>query len=704
MTLGTRLLQILLFILVCSLTLIGVNSQETIEKSDKNHICDTIQNSLNIQRQWEQYIDVNEKPCDDFWDYACGNWQPSALLRFAQPKDTLTMMKASNKYLLLQYLDEVERLEEGEVTKQPIHKFYKSCLYKSVYKPMNWEKKSIRDYTEILTNITANWPLLKKNFTAENLNDSFNWKLVAAEMRKYGAQTFFSSKIQPNWQNSQQLIFYIMPPSFQFLKARQSDVIVDPESEFLYTRYIKLLLMDLGIKVRKANRLAEEIIEFEKSLMSLVNNDRLLVLKEPQTLSSLAADIKDIDFLKYFQILMEEFNLPQHYEDLMLIVADHKYLRNLSKLLKYTDKDIIAKYFMIQFLTHFKVNLFEDYSFIKLKEECLMQINDFMPSELTLLYLQLRHGQGAEFLQKTEHKIRNMFNNLKLQFEKLINTTTVFERDPATKILSREKLRAMRLLLPTLEDTKQQDQQFDIDDNYHKSLINLSKLKTSRELNKTIPHMVKDINSLIPETKISLTSLDGEQTYGPLDVNAYYRLKKNAIELPIGILQAPLYDECSKPARNYGGLGAILAHEILHGFDYDGLNYDKAGNVANSWGIKAIIKFGVKSNCYLNERYNNGHITINENLADSEGLRLALETFLESELNEAFDPDDLKMFFLSFAQTWCGESSKDASALSMHASHRERVNNVLGNFMEFADVYKCKPGSKMHPEEKCRVW
>ncbi|KAM7349329.1 neprilysin 6 [Cochliomyia hominivorax] len=700
MTLCSRFLQI---IYVCSLALNWVIASET-EQSAEDLQCDTEYWS-NIQRQSEQFIDVTEQPCNDFWEYACGNWRPSARLRFAQSTDTLSTIKASNKYLLLQYFDEMESMETVRNAEQNLVKFYKSCLDKTAFKSKSQNELAIRIYTDILKNISSNWPVLQRNYSSLNINQTFNWEQVAAEMRKFGVQTLFSTKIQTNWQNSQQLIFYIMPPTFQYLKVHQSDVTEDPIMEFDYKRSIKLLLIDLGVRVRKANKIAEEIVDFEKSFMSLVHNDPLVVLKEPQTLTSLANEIRDINFLQYFNILLDDFSLPQHYEDLMLIVADHKYLANLVKFLRNANKDTLAKYFLVQFFAHFDFgDLHENYSFIKQKERCLMQLNDFMPSELSRLFLLLRHGQGEEFLQNTEKHLLKMFENLKLQFEKLLNNTLVFERDPATKILSREKLRAMKLMLPSLELTKQEDMKFEMGDNYDINLINLSKLKTARHINKTIPHMVKDVSALKSENRLFLTSLYGDQSYGPLDVNAYYRLKKNVIELPIGILQAPLYDECLKPARNYGGLGYILSHEILHGFDYDGLNYDKYGNVANSWGVKAITKFGVRCNCYLNERYTNAYVKVNENLADSEGLRLALETFLESELDETFDPDDLKVFFLSFAQAWCGNSSKNATSLSRHASHRERVNNVLGNFMEFADVYRCPPGSNMHPEEKCRIW
>ncbi|XP_061386242.1 neprilysin-11, partial [Musca vetustissima] len=582
-----------------------------------------------VKLQMDDYMDLLEQPCDDFWNYACGNWRVPHQLRFMKPTDTLTAIKAQNKYLLMQYLDEAENQEEQEedvgrqansdLASESVVKFYKSCLDKRTLRSRTQDELAIRLYTDVLGNFSSSWPILHSNFSASRMETNFNWEYVAGHMRRYGSQTLIRTLVQPNWQSSQQLIVYLMPPSFELLKAQQSDSTYDEESVFFYQRYIKMLMMDLGVRVRKSNLIANEVVQFEQSLLTLVNNKDVMILKEPQTLASLARELPQVDLMKYFKTLLQDFQLPRNFEQKMLIVADKNYLRNLVRLLDKTKIETIAKYFLVQFLVNFKVNLHDDEGYFKQKEECLRQLNDFMPSELTRIFLRLQHhGDEEEFIQ-------------------------------------------------------------------------------------LIPHMVSDVTEIVMDPELSLSSLYFDQSYGPLDVNAYYRLKKNAIELPIGILTAPLYDRCMKPAKIYGGFVYILTHELLHGFDYDGMNYGKNGNTNNGWGPKAIIKFGIQSNCYLDDRYADGHSTINENIADSEGLRLALETLLDYEMDQSFDQNDMKLFFLSFAQTWCGISGAGANGESnfrIHASHQERVNNVLGNFMEFADVYKCEAMQPLNPEKK----
>ncbi|KAL9882526.1 neprilysin 6 [Glossina fuscipes fuscipes] len=654
------------------------------------------------KQEYEKHLDVTQQPCDDFYEYACGNWRAPYQLRMLEAGDTLTAIKAANKHLLIQYFEAYDEKEQNDTTKSIVN-FYKSCLDNRTWKAKATEEQRIQYYVEILQSLTVEWPILTEDFASRN--ETYDWIRVAGEVRRFGVQAFMKVLVQPNWQLAQQLIFYMMPPNFEWLKLRPSDSTYNEESVFLYQRYIKLLMMDLGVKVRRANQIALEVIDFEKQLLSLVTNDQSVILREPQTLESLSREMPLIDFRNYFSSLLQDFELPRDWSQQILIVSDYLFLKKLANFLNHTNGDITGKYVLVQFLIHFEFHLHDEDTYTRQKMDCLQLVNDFLPDELSYLYLQLQYGNSESFLKQSETHLKQIFQNLKNQFEKMLNSSVVFERDNQTRLLSLQKLKDMYLIIPKIEIGQPSSDEAPakllpmLSDNYDSNLINLWKLKIQRELSVYVERLTKkNLESFYLDVLKSFG-----YTYGPLDVNAYYRLKKNAIELPIGLLRAPLYDKCLKPAKLYGSFVYIVAHELIHGFDYDGLNYDAAGSVANGWGVKAIIKYGVRSNCYLNERYKNDALTINENIADSEGLRLALETLLDHEMSSSFEVDDLKLFFLSFAQTWCGSSGVKTSN-SIHAAHKERVNNVVGNFMEFSDIYKCRSGSRMHPEEKCRIW
>ncbi|XP_037934386.1 endothelin-converting enzyme homolog [Teleopsis dalmanni] len=639
----------------------------------------------NIQNK----LDLTVSPCDDFYEYACGNWFVPYKVRALNATDVLTAAKAYNKRLLMQYMSTEQSPEILTKEQQISHAvviFYNSCIEQRFRDTKN---KPMMAFVNILQQFST-WPIINSNFAENSANISFNWEDIGAQLRLYGVQSFMRVLVQSNWQASDQDIFYITAPTFDLLKKHQYDETYDDDTVYLYKRYVKYLMLDLGVRVRRSKEIAEEVVEFEKELLRLTTNSRDIELNAPQTLKSLIHQLPEINLRKYFSVIFQNFTPSKLIEQELLVVADLSYMRKLADLLRKSSADIIGKYLLVQFLAHFEVNLHDDDMSTEYKDYCLQQVNTYMPNELSKLFLYLQHNNSADFLKTARNDLTTIFDQLKNQFEKAVNATNIFDRDPSGRMIGLEKLRAMQLRLPVLQENEIYD--FQLTDNYYENIIYLSKFKTK----KLLKHLMQVLTSSNPN------DISVESNYGPLNVNAYYRLTKNIIEIPVGILRSPFYNNCFKSAHFYGSFIYIIAHEFLHGFDYDGLNYDQSGNVTNAWNSKSIIQFGIKSQCYLSERYKNAIRTVNENIADSEGLRLAYDTFRNIEGPAVLTEDDKKLFFISFAQTWCGENN--LSANSVHAGHSERVNNAVSNFPEFADAFACEAGSSMHPDEKCKIW
>ncbi|WP_207533522.1 M13 family metallopeptidase [Desertivirga arenae] len=206
----------------------------------------------------------------------------------------------------------------------------------------------------------------------------------------------------------------------------------------------------------------------------------------------------------------------------------------------------------------------------------------------------------------------------------------------------------------------------------------------------------------------------------PPTVNAYYNPPFNEIVFPAGILQFPFFDFNADDAINYGAIGAVIGHEMTHGFDDQGRQYDKDGNLKDWWTKADADKFNGKAKVVvdqyskytvLNDLKVNGELTLGENIADIGGLAIAYEAFKKTEQGkgtqkiDGFTPD--QRFFLSFAQVWRIKNRDERLRMRIsndpHSPEEFRVNGPLSNMPEFYKAFNIKPGDKMYRNESDRV-
>ncbi|PSN34745.1 Neprilysin-11 [Blattella germanica] len=210
-------------------------------------------------------------------------------------------------------------------------------------------------------------------------------------------------------------------------------------------------------------------------------------------------------------------------------------------------------------------------------------------------------------------------------------------------------------------------------------------------------------------------------------VNAYYSPILNSVTFPAGILQPPFYG-LGLESLNYGAIGAIMGHELTHGFDDQGRRYDKEGNLKQWWTEATLEQYEERVQCIVSQYSNftvsqlgdnftiNGINTQGENIADNGGLREALRAYRKFRSRQRhehtlpglaqYSPEQL--FFLGFAHMWCGHSTngalKSRVVEGVHSPNRFRVIGTLSNLKEFSDAWSCPLGSPMNPENKCILW
>jgi predicted metalloendopeptidase len=218
-----------------------------------------------------------------------------------------------------------------------------------------------------------------------------------------------------------------------------------------------------------------------------------------------------------------------------------------------------------------------------------------------------------------------------------------------------------------------------------------------------------------------------EWSMTPPTVNAYYSPSFAEIVFPAGILQPPFFDASIDDAVNFGAIGAVIGHELSHGFDDQGRKFDGDGNLADWWTDADGKAFDERAACIADQysgyspvndpktgkpAYLQGKLTLGENIGDNGGVRvayMALQNTLQGKQATAIDgftPD--QRFFLGFAQVWC-QNTTDAESLQRiltdpHSPGVFRTNGTVSNMPEFEKAFSCKAGAPMAPQERCRVW
>jgi len=277
---------------------------------------------------------------------------------------------------------------------------------------------------------------------------------------------------------------------------------------------------------------------------------------------------------------------------------------------------------------------------------------------------------------------------------------------PATKAEAEKKLAAIRNKIGYPDKWRDYSSVEVTRDNLIADIHHASAFEFRRQLNK--------IGKPVDETEWGMS---------PPTVNAYYNSSMNDINFPAGILQPPFYSASATAAEDFGGIGAVIGHEMTHGFDDQGSKFDGAGNMREWYTAEDRKGFVQRTDCEVDE-YNgfepvpgqklNGNLTLGENTADNGGVRIAYRALLDTLAKDPSAGPDVdgftpaQQFFISYGQIWCENTREEFARLmartNEHSPGEFRVNGVLRNFDQFGNAFHCKPGGPMTPAKGCRVW
>ncbi|XP_074654077.1 neprilysin-1-like [Tubulanus polymorphus] len=474
--------------------------------------------------------------------------------------------------------------------------------------------------------------------------------------------------------------------------------------------------------IRAKKELAEDVLNFEIQLAnitkSLSEQHDAEAAYEKMTLKQLRNEVPQIDWLKYFRgFIPAELDETEE-----VVVLAKSYLKNLGILIRKTPKRIISNYLLWRIVMAYAPELTDDFTiqrnmYMKVIQgvgrdkarwqKCVELVNERFGMGVGALFIRDNFKkESKDTALEMIHNIREAFNELLLENDWM---------DAKTKAVAKEKADAMNERIGYPEFITKPDElnsyykrlEF-TEDHFFDNVLKIEQFDAKRNFEK-LRHSV-DKNSWEQE---------------PAIVNAFYNPNTNDIVFPAGILQPLFYSADFPKSLNYGGIGVVIGHEITHGFDDKGRQFDKDGNMRKWWTNETIEAFRNRAQCMIDQYSQfklepfglpiDGRNTQGENIADNGGLKesyRAYQKWVEKNGEEQPLPGigltHNQLFFLNFAQIWCG-NMRDEEALhtirtSVHSPGQIRVLGPLSNSADFAKAYNCPKGSRMNPHHKCSVW
>ncbi|MFP9097655.1 M13 family metallopeptidase [Flavobacterium sp. RHBU_24] len=649
-----------------------------------------------------QYMDTSVKPGNDFFRYVNGKWFDATEipgnktrwgsfdeLRENTNNDALAILKesATNKKL-------AATSDEGKAAN----------LYRTIMDTVARNKAGISPLKPYLKKIDA-------------IKDVKTLQAFITEMEREGGIGFFGIYIGADAKDSNKNTLYLGTgrlglPDRDYYVSEDAD---SKEKKELYRKHVATMLTYLGYKKDAAAKAADNIVALETAMAQPrftrveLRDDRLTY--NPMTVADLQKSAPSINWAAYFEGVGA--GKPE-----TVVVSEPNYIKALDKILNEKNVEAWKDYLKWSLLrgasgalsTDIETANWQFYSKTlrgALKEEyrdknALQTINGTVGEALGKLYV------AKKFPPEAKAKAEAMIKNVMRAYENRINALPWMAK--ATKDNAITKLRKLSIKI-----------------GYPDKWKDYSALTIAGPENGSFFSNMKNIARWEHQENLEKLGKPVDKTewgMAPQIVNAYFNPSYNEIVFPAGILQPPFYDYRADEAVNYGGIGAVIGHEISHGFDDSGARYNAEGNLVDWWSAEDLKQFTGLGDALANQ-YSalqplpginvDGKFTLGENIGDLGGVNAALEG-LKIYLKENGDPGLIdgftpeQRFFISWATIWRtkmrDEAIKNQVKTDPHSPGMYRAYVPLQNVDDFYKAFNIKPGDLLFvaPDERVKIW
>jgi len=642
-------------------------------------------------------LNRNADPCTDFYKFACGNFATAHPIPADQPEvDQFYLLYNVNTEELNGILQKLEdKANQHTPNEQKVGDDYAACMNTDLI-----EQKDLAPVQPLFQDIDK--------VTKSGL------PFLAGELQRFGVDVFFGFSEMQDFKDSTKQIAYAdqgglgLPERDYYTRTGDKDKQIRDQ----YVQHITKMLTFAGESPEQAARDAQNILAFETELAK--GSMTVTEQRDPQKVyhpMSLADFEKSLDGVSFGPFL-EAIHSPQISS---LNDASPAFFPTMVAAVKSAQLETLRAYLRYHLLTSFAGNLpkridDENFAFYGRTLRGQPQQRPRWKRCSTTVDKQIGEALGQVYVDRyfagdSKAKTLQMVHDIEGAMDQDIDTLDWMS--PETKTKAKAKLHAVadKIGYPDKwrDYTKLTISRTDAFGNQERAAA----FENDRELNKIGKPVDKQEWGMTPPT-----------------VNAYYNDSMNDINFPAGILQPAFYDPKADLATNYGHIGAVIGHELTHGFDDQGSQFDAAGNLQDWWTPEDKKNFESRTGCLVNEYGNftavddlkiNGKLTLGENTADNGGLLLAYMAYLARAKKDGIDINNKvngftgpQRFYIAYAQNWCEnarpEIVREQVQTDPHSPDHFRANGAVVNQPGFGPAFGCKQGQPMDPAKNCRVW
>jgi endothelin-converting enzyme/putative endopeptidase len=662
--------------------------------------CQTMQpNSSSVPKPIKSFdlnaIDKSVDPCTDFYHYACGKWLKENPIPADQSSwGRFNELHERNQVILRNVLEKQAANTNGRsADDQKIGDYYYSCMDEAAI-----EQKGLKPLEPTLNSIAA-------------VKDKSELPALLAQLHNNGSSAFFVFTSEPDFKNSAMDIANTdqgglgLPDRDYYLKDDAKSV----ELRQKYQQHITNMFKLAGDSPAQAASEANTVMQIETALAK-ASMDRI-ERRDPNNIyhkmpvSQLQQLSPDFKWNEYFTTVK-----GPSFDSLDVSVPD--FFKGMNQVIATNDLDALKTYLRWHALHS---------SAILLPKAFVDENFDFFGRTLT----------GAKELRPRWKRCVQYTDG---DLGEALGQAYVAEAFPpsskeATLKLVHELEAALKQDIAQLSwmspETKTQalDKLAHIDNKigYPNKWRDYSSLEIVRgdALGNSLRANAFEFHRQLNKIGKPVDRQEWEMT--PPTVNAYYNPLENNVNFPAGILQPPFYDPHADDSTNFGAIGAVIGHELTHGFDDQGAQFDAQGNLRDWWTPQDEARFKKLESCFVDEYdsfvviddvHIKGKLTLGENTADNGGLRVSHMALLDvlaaspEKDKDGYTPE--QRFYLGYGQIWCeNETPEETRLLALTNEHSDpmyRVNGVVSNDSGFAKAFGCKPGSPMVRKNACKVW